>query len=81
MSKVTFKDVKLYAEHEPDVEVKPHTGGRVPEGELPGHVVVGVVLNGVKRPLYRFKAAGLLADIAQAKSGKAGAADTTTDEE
>lgn len=59
----TFNSPSLYAEHVPETHRTLQADRTVSEQELPGHVSVGVVLNGVKKELYRFKAGGLLDDL------------------
>ncbi len=71
MSARSFKKVELYAEHLPELHRTLNSDRSVTEVELPGFVVVGVELDGVRRELARFKAGGFLEDLAAAqKSGK-----------
>lgn len=64
MSEVKFKSVKPYALHVPDYSVETDSTGNKSQVELPGWVEVGFEVDGVKVPVERRKAAGLLADMA-----------------
>ena len=51
----------------PDYSVETDESGHKYKQELPGTYEVGFMLEGVFRPIYTMKAAGLLADIERAK--------------
>lgn len=59
---------KLYAEHEPETHRTINADRTVTEQELPGFLVVGVELNGVRLPLHRLKAGKFLTRVNEAKS-------------
>lgn len=68
----TFDSPSLYAEHQPETHRTLEANRSVSEVELPGHIVVGVVLNGVKKELARFKAGGLLDDLKRQREQQGG---------
>jgi hypothetical protein len=74
----TYENVKLYAEHiddsppDPD-HLRPET---VERGA--GMLEVGVVIDGVKKALYRHKAGGFLDDLQRAKDAKQAAQESQT---
>lgn len=61
-------ELKLFGRRVPDFSNEPNSAGGVDQVELPGTFEVGFDLDGVFRPLYTLKAAGLLADIARVKA-------------
>lgn len=76
MSDLKLGTPKLYAEHVPDVTSELDANGVRQVHDLPGHVDIGVEIDGVKIRLGRKATAGLLADIERAKSAKgSGSAD------
>lgn len=68
----TFDSPSLYAEHLPETHRTLQADRSVSEDVLPGHISVGVVLNGVKKELYRFKAGGLLDDLRRQRETQQG---------
>jgi hypothetical protein len=69
----TFSDLKLYAEHRPEVSRTVNTDHTVTEEELPGFLHIGVVLDGVRKELFRLKAGGFLADLERHRAAQAAA--------
>ncbi len=65
-----LKTPKLYAEHLPEPHRTVNADGTVSEVELPGFIVVGVELNGVRKALARFKAGEILDDLKQLEQSK-----------
>lgn len=63
-----FSTPSLYIDHVPDSTNEVDGNGVRVVKELPGHVYFGVEVDGVKIPLGRKGAAGLLADIERAKA-------------
>lgn len=64
MSALNFDNVQVVAWTEPDSSVETAADGSKFSVELPGHFYVGVVVGGVRVPIYEKSAAGLLADMA-----------------
>lgn len=60
--------LSLVGKHVPDHSMEVLPDGTKAKVELPGHYLVGVVIDGVFKPLAKFGAAGLFADIERAKS-------------
>jgi hypothetical protein len=60
--------LELFGRHVPDFSWETDPNGSKVQVELPGTFEVGFVLEGVFRPIYTLKAAGLLADIARLKA-------------
>lgn len=63
MPPLDFDTPTLYAEQFTETHRTIGADHSVVEEELPGFIVVGVLLNGVKKELTRFKAGGFLADL------------------
>ena len=63
MTERTFSDVQLYAVQKPEKHRTVQSDRSVLEDTLPGTLEVGFVIDGVRVPLMRRKAAGVLADI------------------
>lgn len=68
MSDLKLGTPKLYVEHFPDHTSELDGNGVRQVHELPGHVDIGVEIDGVKIRLGRKATAGLLADIERAKT-------------
>lgn len=68
MSDLKLGTPKLYVEHVPDHTSELDGNGVRQVHELPGHVDIGVEIDGVKIRLGRKATAGLLADIERAKA-------------
>lgn len=66
-AKTLYSGLSFELRHEPDVTVETDGNGVKQAHDLPGHVVLGAVVDGVFVPVLRRKAAGLFADIARAK--------------
>jgi hypothetical protein len=82
MTARTFSDIKLYAEHQPDSSVEDAGDGTKTAVELPGHVAVGVEIDGVRHQLASFKAGKFLSkwDAAHpASETDPGSGETPTD--
>lgn len=79
MSDLKLGTPKLYVEHVPDVTSELDANGVRQVHDLPGHVDIGVEIDGVKVRLGRKATAGLLADIERAKAsgGKGDSGDTS----
>ncbi|PYO44588.1 MAG: hypothetical protein DMD33_02620 [Gemmatimonadetes bacterium] len=69
MSDYLYSNLPVHVRHLPDQSVETDANGINHVVELPGFVEIGVEIEGHFRPLAKFKAAGLLADIERAKSG------------
>lgn len=63
----THTGLSLVGKHVPDHSMETMADGTRARVELPGHYLVGVVIDGVFKPLAKFGAAGLFADIERAK--------------
>lgn len=68
MTERTFSDVQLYAVQKPESHRTVQSDRSVLEEQLPGTLEVGFVIDGVRVPLMRRKAAGVLADIERHKA-------------
>ena len=77
MSERTFSDVQVYAVQKPEGHRTVQSDRSVIEEQLPGILEVGFVIDGVRVPMMRRKAAGVLADIARHKAAQRAAADPT----
>ena len=63
----THTGLSLVGKHVPDHSMETMADGTKAKVELPGHYYVGVVIDGVFKPLAKYGAAGLFADIERAK--------------
>lgn len=77
MSDRIFSDVQLYAVQKPESHRTVQSDRSVLEEQLPGTLEVGFVIDGVRVPLMRRKAAGVLADIERHKAAQREAAAPT----
>jgi hypothetical protein len=64
MTALSFDNVQVVAWQEPDSSTETAADGSKFQVELPGHFYVGVVVGGVRVPIFEKSAAGLLADMA-----------------
>jgi hypothetical protein len=67
VSESEFTALPMFGRRVPDFSVETDESGHKYKQELPGTFEVGFMLEGVFRPIYTMKAAGLLADIERAK--------------
>ena len=77
MTERYFSDVKLYAVQKPEDHRTVQSDRSVLTEQLPGTLEVGFVIDGVRVPLMRRKAGGVLADIERHKQAQAASADPT----
>jgi len=68
MADEQYDQLQMVGLHEPDYSVETDTNGKKTQVELPGFYHVGFLKDGVFRPVYSMKAAGLFADIERAKN-------------
>lgn len=68
MSNVLYEGLTVEVRHEPDFTLEAQNDGTKVSQELPGFLILGVVVDDVFVPLLRRKAAGLFADIERAKA-------------
>lgn len=71
MKERVFTDVKLYAVQKPEESRTVQSDRSVVKDTLPGTLEVGFVIDGVRVPLMRRKAGGVLADIERHKAASA----------
>ncbi len=67
MTDSEFQSLTLVGRHVPDYSTETDSSGNKFQQELPGMFEVGFQSQGVFRPIYTLKAAGLLADVERAK--------------
>lgn len=70
MADYKYENLPLVAKHVPDFSLEVGADGNKRQEELPGHIHIGTVIEGVFKPLASFKAAGLFADIERAKQSQ-----------
>jgi hypothetical protein len=70
MADFKYTDLPLVAKHIPDYSLEVGPDGNKRQEELPGHIHIGTIIEGVFKPLAAFKAAGLFADIERAKQSQ-----------
>lgn len=72
MADYVYSNLPVHARHVPDYGHKEGSHDPHEMVELPGHVEIGVEIDGVFVPFMRKATAGLLKDVARAKAANGG---------